>query len=62
MYQRPPKKQHNYEVTIEYWTPIRDGLLVDTFKLNSELNVSDLIRYLKFNCNVKYVTVLEYDV
>lgn len=59
MYNKQPRAQHKYHVCVEYWTPIRDGLLVDEFPLTSELNKKDLITFLKYNCNVKNVHVYD---
>lgn len=59
MYNKHPKVQHKYNVCVEYWRPIRDGLLVDEFQLTSELSKEKLITFLKYNCNVKNVYVYD---
>ena len=57
MHNKQPKVQDQYNVCVEYWTPIHDGLLVDEFPLTSELSKEELITFLKYNCNVKNVHV-----
>jgi hypothetical protein len=56
-----PKNQpeHHYDLVIEYWTPIHDGIMIDSHSIKSHLKPQELINFLKYNANVKRVSVFK---
>jgi hypothetical protein len=53
------KPEHHYDLVIEYWTPIHDGILIDRHSIKSHLNPCELINFIKYNANVKHVGVFK---